>query len=210
MEIFYLGQACFKIKTKEVTLIIDPFDPKFEADIVCVTKDAAGHNFLEGIRAPKEGKEPFLISGPGEYEVKGVTIFGIPALAGPLNRRAGGKEEREPMTLYSLEIEDFTLAHLGSIGQKLSDSQVSELEGVDVLMLPVGGVTVISPRWAVEIVEQVAPSIVIPMLYSDTAPVEKFFEEIEIEVPEPVEKLKLKTRNDLPEEREVVKLKVQS
>lgn len=207
MEIFYLGQACFKIKTKEVTVIIDPFDPKFEADlsstkggfeadIVCVTQGMKG---LKGINQGRE-KEIFVIDGPGEYEVKGVTVFGIPAETG------GKNESKEQITLYSLEVEDFTLAHLGSIGQKLNDEQVSELEGVDVLMVPVGGVTSIDPKKAAEIVGQLTPTIVIPMYDLDSVEVKKFCDEMEIEAPEAVEKLKLKSRADLPEETEVILL----
>lgn len=189
MEIFYLGQACFKIKTKEVTVTIDPFDPKFEADIVCVTQGMKG---LKGINQGRE-KETFVIDGPGEYEVKGVTVFGVSALAG---------------TIYSLEIEDFYLAHLGSIGTKLNDEQVSELEGVDVLMVSIGGVVGVGPKKAAEIVGQLTPTIVIPMHYLDSTEVKKFCYGMEIEppkaAPEAVEKLKLKSRADLPEETEVV------
>ncbi len=192
MEIFYLGQACFKIKTKDVTVVIDPFDAKFEADIVCLTRKNPVSPGTEGLSGP------FVVDGPGEYEVKGVTIFGIPAESG------GKNESRESTTIYSLEIEDFYLAHLGNIGQKLNEEQVSELEGVDILMVPVGGAASVDPKRAVEIVEQIAPSIVIPMLYPDLVKLDKFFEEMELEVPETVEKLKLKSRADLPEEREVV------
>lgn len=183
-------------------MTIDSFDPKleadlpsakggFEADIVCLTRKNPASSGLSG--------GPFVIDCPGEYEIKGVTVFGIKA-------SAGNKEQKQEMTLYSLEIEDFYLAHLGSIGQKLTDEQVSELEGVDILMIPVGGVTSIGPKRAVEVIGQINPSIVIPMLYSDSAKLERFFDEMEIEPPEAVEKLKLKSRGDLPEETEVVLL----
>jgi len=188
-----LGDTCFKVKSKEVTLVIDPPSASggFEADIICLTQSVKG---LKGI---KESKETFVIDGPGEYEVSGVTVFGIHA-------QAGNKEQKEPMAIYSLEIEDFYLAHLGVISQKLNDEQVSELEGVDILMVPIGGAVSVGPKKAVEVVEQTSPSIVIPMDYSDSTKLEKFFEEMEAEAPKPVEKLKLKSRNDLPEERKVV------
>lgn len=175
MEIFYLGQACFKIKSKEVTVVIDPPNPPLaeEADVICLTQDSPAS------LSKSDTAGNFIINGPGEYEVKEVAIFGIPA---------------QENTIYSLEIEDFRIVHLGSTTQKLNNEQLSELEGADILMVSVG---------AIEIVNQLTPLIVIPMLYSDSGSVEKFFEKIEAEAPEAVDKLKLKSRADLPEETEV-------
>lgn len=82
MEITYLGHSSFKIKTKTAVVVTDPFPsemlgfkfPKTEADIVTISHQHEDHNCLKLI----EG-DPFIISEPGEYEVKGVSVFGYPS-----------------------------------------------------------------------------------------------------------------------------------
>jgi len=89
MQISWKGQACFHItaqrnKQDQVKIVIDPFDPSIglrlpslEADIVLVTHDHSDHNNAKGIKGTAAGEEPFLISSPGEYEIKDVFIQGI-------------------------------------------------------------------------------------------------------------------------------------
>ena len=88
MKIIWHGQSLFEIATGtkengEVNVVIDPFDgklglkvPRMKADILLTTHQHYDHCNVKAV----EGN-PFLIEGPGEYEVKGVHIKGIPAFA---------------------------------------------------------------------------------------------------------------------------------
>ena len=56
MEITYIGHSCFKIKGKDLTLVIDPYDPKIgykfpkqECDVVLVSHDHKDHNYIDGV-----------------------------------------------------------------------------------------------------------------------------------------------------------------
>ncbi len=79
MEIKYLGHSSFLIKTKDAKIVTDPFDPivtgikfpKIEADVVTVSHDHRDHN-----QAKLVDGNPLIIDMPGEYEKKGVRIFG--------------------------------------------------------------------------------------------------------------------------------------
>lgn len=168
MKIIWLGQASFEItlnlnKKEKAIIVIDPFSPeiglkfpKIRADILLVTHSHYDHSNIKGVSG-----EPFLITGPGEYEVKNIFIKGIPAF----HDNAEGRERGET-TIYKIEAENLKLAHLGDLGQKeLSDSQIEELGTIDILMIPVGGIYTISGKEAVRIISQIEPKIVIPMHY---------------------------------------------
>jgi len=202
MTIFWLGQAAFKIVDKEVTVAIDPYDkiglkmPKFQADILLITHDHSDHNFIEAIKG-----EPFVIDSQGEYEVKNVFIYGLPAYHDNKEGAESGK-----ITVYVIEMEGMKIAHLGDIGQEsLTDEQLEELEGVDILLIPVGGEETINGTGAVKIISQIQPRIVIPMHYKipglnmKLEPVDKFLKEFGVSAPEKMEKLKI-SKKDLPQE----------
>lgn len=215
MEISYFGHSCFKIKTKTTTVVTDPYDPemvglkypKIEADIVTVSHGHTDHNFLEKIAGT-----PFVVNGPGEYEVKSVSIFGIESY----HDNKKGKE-RGLNTVYLIEAEGLRVCHLGDLGQKLDEEQLEEVDGIDILLAPVGGFYTLGPKEAVEVIGQVEPLIVIPMHYKavgmtssfkDLVKVDDFTKELGIEV-EPVKKLFI-SKDKLPEEREVVVLERRS
>ena len=99
------------------------------------------------------GKDAFVIDGPGEFDVKGLFVRGIPA--------AGGS------TIYSIRMEDIRLGFLGSLKEKeLTDQQLEDLGEIDVLFVPVGGKSVCDAEEAVTIVNQIEPRMIVPMHYA--------------------------------------------
>ena len=181
MEITWLGHSCFRIKGKDAIVITDPCHPslgyalgKLHADIVTLSHFHPGHSYSEAISS--EFKE---IRGPGEYELKGIFITGIATFH---DSEQGDKLGRN--TVYVLEMDGITLVHMGDLGH-LPASQLMEAIGdVDVLFLPVGGVSTIDGSTAAEIVRHLSPKIVIPMHYKTSAevrdlqPVDRFLTEL--------------------------------
>lgn len=163
MDIVWLGHSSFRIKGKDATIVTDPFDPamvglKFPsvaADIVTVSHNHQDHNNLARI----EGS-PKVVSGPGEYEIKGVSIFGIPSFH---DDKKGA--ERGPNTVYVMTVDKIVICHLGDLGHSLSSEQVGEIGGVDVLLVPVGGTYTLDSAHASEVVSALEPKVVIPMHY---------------------------------------------
>ena len=191
-KISWAGQSCFQIsvfptksrilggigtnsRDHSADIVIDPFDdslglkvPNFSADIALVTHDHHDHNNVKALKGSSPtkgdlvGDKPFVISGPGEYEVKGVFVQGIPSY----HDEEDGKK-RGQNTIYVFEAEDMRFCHLGDLGQKqLTDEQLEEIDSVDVLMIPVGGEYTIDSSRASKIISQIEPKIVIPMHYS--------------------------------------------
>jgi L-ascorbate metabolism protein UlaG (beta-lactamase superfamily) len=205
MMISYLGRSCFKLQDKlgpeGVTLVTDPFGkelglkvPNFEADIVTVSHDHPDHNNSGALRA-----NPFIIDTPGEYDIKGVMVQGIETF-----HDAKGGTERGKNIVCRIEMDDLTIVHLGDLGHLLTDEQLDQVDGVDILFIPVGGVYTIDAKMAVEVIGQLEPRIVIPMHYklpgvkSDVEAVEKFIKELGVQ-PRKEEKLKI-AKKDLPQE----------
>lgn len=163
MIITWLGQACFKIDIKsgndEVTIITDPFDPDavglklprtLTADIVLQTGDALPHPV-----ETKEGKRPFVIGQPGEYEVKGVFVYAI-----PLN-----KEGSQAKHIFWIEAEQIVLTHLGNLDHIPAAQVIEHIEDLDVLLIPVGGQGVLDAKTSAELVSELEPRLVIPMQF---------------------------------------------
>jgi L-ascorbate metabolism protein UlaG (beta-lactamase superfamily) len=166
MEITWLGHSCFKIKGSQATVITDPYSPdlgyslgKPAAQIVTVSHQHPGHSYVQGV-----GDQPKVISGPGEYEISGSLIIGMATF----HDGEGGKR-RGKNTVYLIEVDDLAVCHLGDLGHVLSTQQVEEIGNVDVLLVPVGGVSTISAATAAAIVRQLEPKVVIPMHYKTPA-----------------------------------------
>ena len=211
MVITWYGQSCFKLQTGDLVGVIDPFSkdigltpPRFRADFVLVTHDHFDHNNTESIP-----ENPLIIRGPGEYEIKGVSMRGIQTFHDAVE----GKE-RGLNTIYVIEMEGITLCHMGDFGEKAIREDVLENIGdVDILMIPVGGTYTIDEEEAAKIVNQIEPRVVIPMHYKvpglkvNIESVEKFLKEMGVRLQEAEERYTIKQK-DLPQDdRKVVVLR---
>ena len=215
MHIIWKGQSCFNILTsqkkgEQISIVIDPYDdsiglrvPTLAADILLVTHHHRDHDNVKAVRG-----DPFLIDGPGEYEIKNIFIQGISAF-----HDASQGKERGRTTIYTLETEEIRICHLGDLGQtELTSDQLDKIGGVDVLMVPVGGVYTIDGMQAAKIISQIEPKILIPMHYKipklnlELEGIDKFLKTMGIKSIEPQNKLLIKKKDLLGEETKVVVL----
>jgi L-ascorbate metabolism protein UlaG (beta-lactamase superfamily) len=205
MDINWLGHSCFKIKGSQATIITDPFPPdlgyslgKPTARIITVSHWHPSHSYIQGV-----GGEPRKIHGPGEYEISGVLIIGVATFHDTEKGRLRGKN-----TVYLMEVDGVSICHLGDLGHVLTSEQVEEIGNVDVLLLPVGGVSTIDAAMAAEVIRQLEPKAVVPMHYKtplisrELDPVEKFLKEMGVEPSEPRPKLTL-SKSSLPASTQV-------
>lgn len=207
MDIYWYGQACFKLKGKNAAVVIDPFDPDFtglklpkdlSSDVVLVSHGHKDHNFTSN---------PMAFDRPGEYEVSGAVITGISSFH---DNSEGG--ERGINTIFHLLFDKLNIVHLGDLGQsKLTEEQVAQIGQTDILLIPVGSVYTIDAKAASDIVSQLEPKIIIPMHYKieglkfELDPVEGFLKEMGAEGAIPAPKLSI-TKEKLPEEPQVILL----
>jgi L-ascorbate metabolism protein UlaG (beta-lactamase superfamily) len=113
-----------------------------------------------------------------------------------------------------IEAEDLKVCHLGDLGQKeLADMQLDKMGEIDILMVPVGGTYTIDGEGAVEIINQIEPSVAIPMHYRIPGvdvkfdKVDDFLKEVGVE-PETTQEYNVK-KLDLGEDMKVVVMKLE-
>ncbi len=183
MDVTWLGQSCFRLRGKNAAVVTDPFPPSLglrlprqEAELVTVSHEHENHSYTQAVR---DGA--FEITGPGEYEIAGVSVIGIPTFH---DSEKGSK--RGPNTVYLIEIDDVRVCHLGDLGHPLDDAAAETVSSVDVLLVPVGGKTAINAVQAAEVVRQLEPRFVVPMHYAtpgvkvDLEGVDRFLKEMAV------------------------------
>lgn len=159
-DVKWLGNTCFRIKSREATVLMDPVAraggvsmPKQKADIVTLSMRGPA-----SVLANVEG-DYTLIDGPGEYEVQDVFLSGI------RTRRNGSAAQKDFNTVYLVEMDEMIFCHLGNLSKSLTEAQVEAMGDVDVLFVPIGGEESLSPAGATEVIGQIEPRLVIPMRY---------------------------------------------
>lgn len=224
MQLTWYGHSCFRLALKgkqisdqagvsseDVTLVLDPFDksvglnpPRFKADVVLVSHNHSDHNYIEPF------KDALIISEPGEYDFKDISIRGIRAY-----HDAKEGKDRGVVVMFKIEAEGLSVAHLGDLGQpKLTESQIDELGEVDVLLIPVGGKYTIDGDEAQEIIGQIEPRFVVPMHYKtpglkvDVEGVTPFLKVMGASSLKPADKFSLKAKELISGETKIVLLEV--
>jgi len=205
MLIQYYGHACFKLTTKpagrateEVTVFLDPFGkgiglrpPQGQADVILVSHDHVDHNNIAALKGT-----PVVINTPGEFSTLGINIIGTDTLHDDQEGKIRGHN-----TAFIIESEELKICHLGDLGGDLSGKQLDEIDGVDILLIPIGGKFTIDGKKAAEIVRKIEPAIVIPMHYktpganADLDDEKKFCDEMGNCPKEKVAKLNIKKKD---------------
>ncbi|HNW71782.1 MAG TPA: MBL fold metallo-hydrolase [Candidatus Paceibacterota bacterium] len=206
MIITYFGKQFFKIQQGEMVIAFNPVSKSskldisthFGADIALVTTNHPDYNGVEQLSYGD--REPFVINGPGDYEVKEIFIKGVmsPALV---------DNKKYVNSVYLLTVDDMDILFLGA----LSDSEVSKesreaIEEPDILFVPIGGKGIIDAKQAAKFASSLEPKLIIPMDYDD-ASLKTFLKELSEEKAEVVDKLTIKKKDLEGKEGEVVVLK---
>ena len=164
MIITYLGKQCFKITQGDLTIAFNPVGKdsksgiktsRFGADIACVSLRTADY---DGIDTVTHGdRTPFVIQGPGDYEIKDIFIIGSPAA--PL-------DDGMIPTVYTFTLDGISLAFLGPVAPGALPSEAREaIGGADVLFIPIGGKETLAASEAYKLAVATDAKIIIPMDY---------------------------------------------
>ena len=209
MIITYHGGEFFKIISGDTTIAINPVskDSKiktahFGADIAIISLNDKDFNGIEQLSRGE--KEPFVISGPGEYEVKKVFVKGFQSVS-------EYKEQKRINTIYSIMLEGINLVFLGALSlKKLNNDTKEALGDIDILFTPIGGGGVLTASDARALSVELEPKIIIPMHYGEiensgkNKALEEFLKEDGAENGKSIDKFTIKKKELEGKEEEVV------
>ncbi len=204
MVITYHGAECFKVSFGDTTLVFNPISKKskltgarFGADVAFVTMNHPDFNGAEEMAYGS--KEPFVVWGPGEYEMGDVTArgFGVETMY---------EGEKRFNTIYQVRLENINLVFLGALGSEAIDPKIlGEIGDIDILFVPIGGGDVLDVPAASKLATKLEARCIIPMHYTDTA-LKAFFKEEGIDPVKPIDKLTIKKKDLVEMESAVVVL----
>jgi hypothetical protein len=154
MIISYLGGLLAKIQIGDFVVAFNPAEKndegkpvKFGADLALISKNDPLYNKVDAVTYG--AKVPFIIDGPGEYEVSGVYISGFPMGTN---------------TAYLLLLENMRVLHIGApVNAELSGDLKEQAGEIDVLFIPVGGKDMLDPKEAAKIASFFEPHIIVPL-----------------------------------------------
>lgn len=201
MIISYFGKQFFKVQLGDTVVALNPIGKsskaqtsRFGADVALVTANHPDYNGAEEVKFGD--REPFVISGPGEYEVKGVSVKGYPSEAS-----LDGKKLLN--TVYVISLEKMNLCFLGSVSTKTLAPETREgIDDVDILFVPL---STLAPADAYALSNALEPKLIIPMDYEEEA-LKKFLKEGGSEKAERLDKLTVKPKDLEGKEGEIVVL----
>ena len=155
MDITYLGGSGFQLRGRDASLFVDPTSsPDRRANARAILMSGYGAEPAVDVGDAR------VISRPGEYEVSGILIRAIRTSRASTNDASnlGGMA-------YAVSIDGVDICHLGHLSRALTTAEVSEIGEANVVLLPVGGEETLAPNLAAQVVTQLGPRIIIPMLW---------------------------------------------
>ena len=186
MDITWLGHACIRVRAQQTAVVMDPCDKdsgydmgRPTADLITVSNPHPHHSNTRGVRG-----SALTVDGPGEYEIKGVQVTGVPTFLAPPVEDTPARLN----TAFLLEAEELHLAHLGGLGAPLTPEQVEQLTVADILITPIGGGGDFDVAAAARTVRALEPMVVIPVLYptkgrgsGEDGPLQQFISAVGVE-----------------------------
>lgn len=197
MIITYEGVDFIKLQQGDLTVALNPVSKQsklsgsnFGADVAMISLNHPDMNGVDAVT--RKEKAPFVINGPGEYEVAGFFIKGYQSQS-----VYGGTERIN--TIYAFEIDGIRIVYLGALSQKDLDPQVKEeLGDIDILFVPIGGEGVLDAAEAYNLAVKREPHVIIPIHFNQVGEkdaLKKFIKEGGEEDLKPVEKLTIKKKD---------------
>lgn len=206
MIITYFGKEYFKVQKGDLVLAFNPISKdskskdkasKFGSRIALSTTNHPDYNGFENVT--HGDTVPFEISGPGDYEIEGIFIKGIQS-----ETEINGKKYIN--TIYSLSVENISICFLGPTNlQKLPSEVRSQIDPPDIVFVPVGDGSTLSPADAYKLALSLDAGVIIPMDY-DEKNLKAFLKEGGQDSTKPIDKFTTKIKDLLGKEGEIVVL----
>lgn len=193
MEAQFYGANCLVINAKQARIVIDDNLSDLGAKAVAREGDVA---LFTAAHAEPKSPAKLVVDQPGEYEVSGISIYGIAA------RAHIDEEDKKTLTMYKLVLDETNMLVVGHAYPELSDDQLEAIGMIDVMFVPVGGNGyTLDGVGALKLIKKVEPKLVVPTHYDDPKlklpvpqqPLDQALKALGMEPRETTAKLKIKT-----------------
>jgi len=173
MKITWLAHAAFLIEGDGLRIITDPYDPadlnlppiRERADVVIrSSSDDRAHAFVGTL------PQGYDLVTATEITDRGATVRGLDIEAIWSQESLIHKDVPRDNAMYRFMVEGMDIAHMGDVGNPLSDRQLDALSGIDVLLALVGGPPTIELEDLEDVLNVVEPRLVIPMHFRIPGP----------------------------------------
>lgn len=149
MVLSYFGDGGFRLQSGDLSLLIDPPNSRLKGDAILKTL----------VANETVAFSPGEICFPGEYEVRGIEIWGFPI--------PDESTDKYTKTAYLVRWDDMSFGFLGH-ARNIPGMEILEgLNDPDILFLPVGGGHFMTPEDAAKVVKKVEPHWVIPSFFKN-------------------------------------------
>ncbi len=203
MIITHHGKQFFKLQTGDMVLALNPISKDsafktngFGANIALVSENHEDYNGSDLVEYA--GRKPFVINGPGEYEISDILFqgFGTKGYDDQVN------------SIYYFEFDGMKILFLGAMYLPEIPLEARQAIGdVDILFVPIGGKTVVGSEAAHKIAVSFGPKVIIPMDYGsdqEKGALADFLKECGSEKVSPVDKLTVKSKDLAGKEQDVI------
>ncbi len=210
MIITYFGKQFFKIQQGDMVLAFIPVSKNsktgisthFGADLALITTNHPDYNGVEQLSHGE--RAPFVIKGPGDYEIKEIFIKGVLSEALIADPAKDGVKKKYINTIYLLSVDDISIGFLGPLSNpEFSKESREAINSPDILFVPIGEKGMLDAKVAAKLASSLEPKLIIPMDYDESA-LKVFLKEIGEEKVPAVDKLTLKRKDLENKEGEVV------
>jgi len=159
MDMQFYGANCIVISSKQARIVVDDNLAELGAKTVTKEGDIVLYSMAHGTPA---ATPRLLLDQPGEYEVYGVSVYGIAA------RAHMDEQGKKTATMYKIITDDLSILVTGHVYPELSDAQLEAIGMVDIMFVPVGGNGyTLDGIGAMKLVKKVEPKLVVPAHYDD-------------------------------------------
>ena len=156
VKLTYHGHACFTLEYQGCKAVIDPYawgmvpgqpDLHLTANAVYCSHGHADHNFTQAVEIEDAPSLPWTVQ---EFTT-------------PHDDCNGTKRGMNTVRIF--DCGGIRIAHLGDLGCFPDEKLEAALEGVDCMLIPVGGFYTIGVQTAYQIIRAAQPKVAIPMHY---------------------------------------------
>jgi L-ascorbate metabolism protein UlaG (beta-lactamase superfamily) len=160
MDIQFYGANCIVISNKQIRIVID--DNLANLGSKSVTREGDVCLFTSPHPDRVKGAK-MQIDMPGEYEISGVSIYGLQS------RAHMDTDKERTAVMYKITQGETKILVTGHIFPKLSEAKLEDISIVDVMIIPVGGNGyTLDPAGALQVIKEIEPKVVVPTHFDDS------------------------------------------